>query len=106
MRVLFQIPKTPPPQLAENYSKSFREFVEACLQKNPEHVGDLGERQSERAFVLRQRPTAQQLRRMKFVSTTKPTKYLVELISRFQHWKKTHEHGGRSDGESSSDEDK
>ena len=39
MRVLFQIPKTPPPQLAENHSKSFREFVEACLQKNPEHVG-------------------------------------------------------------------
>jgi hypothetical protein len=38
MRVLFQIPKTPPPQLTENYSKSFREFVEACLQKNPEHV--------------------------------------------------------------------
>ncbi|CAF1663511.1 unnamed protein product, partial [Adineta ricciae] len=89
MRVLFQIPKTPPPQLAENHSKSFREFVEACLQKNPEH-----------------RPTASQLRRMKFVSTTKPTKYLVELISRFQHWKKTHEHGGRSDGESSSDDDK
>ncbi|CAF0800356.1 unnamed protein product [Adineta steineri] len=89
MRVLFQIPKTPPPQLTENHSKSFREFVEACLQKNPEH-----------------RPTAQQLRRLKFVSTTKPTKYLVELISRFQHWKKTHEHGGRSDGESSSDEDK
>ncbi len=38
MRVLLQIPKTPPPQLTENYSKGFREFVEACLQKNPEHV--------------------------------------------------------------------
>ena len=38
MRVLTQIPKNPPPQLTENYSRSFREFVEACLQKNPEHV--------------------------------------------------------------------
>ena len=38
MRVLLQIPKNPPPQLTENYSRPFREFVEACLQKNPEHV--------------------------------------------------------------------
>ena len=38
MRVLLQIPKNPPPQLIGNYSKMFREFVEACLQKNPEHV--------------------------------------------------------------------
>ena len=38
MRVLLQIPKNPPPQLVGNYSKLFREFVEACLQKNPEHV--------------------------------------------------------------------
>jgi hypothetical protein len=38
MRVLLQIPKNPPPQLVGNYSKLFREFIEACLQKNPEHV--------------------------------------------------------------------
>ena len=38
MRVLLQIPKNSPPQLVGNYSKFFREFVEACLQKNPEHV--------------------------------------------------------------------
>ena len=38
MRVLLQIPKNPPPQLVGNYSRLFREFVEACLQKNPEHV--------------------------------------------------------------------
>ncbi len=41
MRVLLQIPKNRPPQLTENYSKAFREFVEACLQKNPEHVGQM-----------------------------------------------------------------
>lgn len=40
MRVLLQIPKNPPPQLVGNYSRFFREFIEACLQKNPEHVSD------------------------------------------------------------------
>jgi serine/threonine-protein kinase 24/25/MST4 len=88
MRVLLQIPKNPPPQLTENYSKAFREFVEACLQKNPEH-----------------RPTAQHLRRFKFVSTTKPTKYLIELIQRYQNWKKHHQNGAKSDSDSDSDTD-
>jgi serine/threonine-protein kinase 24/25/MST4 len=88
MRVLLQIPKNPPPQLTENCSKAFREFVEACLQKNPEH-----------------RPTAQNLRRFKFVSTTKPTKYLVDLIARYQNWKKNHQNGAKSDSDSDSDVD-
>ncbi len=44
MRVLLHIPKNRPPQLPENYSKSFREFVEACLQKNPEHVSEIEKR--------------------------------------------------------------
>ena len=38
MRVLIQIPKNPPPHLVGYYSKLFREFIEACLQKNPDHV--------------------------------------------------------------------
>ena len=38
MRVLMEIPTNPPPKLGDNYSKAFREFVEACLQKNPEYV--------------------------------------------------------------------
>jgi serine/threonine-protein kinase 24/25/MST4 len=88
MRVLLQIPKNPPPQLTGNYSKAFREFVEACLQKNPEH-----------------RPTAQNLRRFKFVSTTKPTKYLVDSIARYQTWKKSHHNGAKSDSDSDSDRD-
>ncbi|CAF0939900.1 unnamed protein product [Rotaria sordida] len=89
MRVLLQIPKNPPPQLpGKDYSDAFREFVEACLQKNPQH-----------------RPTATQLRRFKFVSTTKPTKYLIELIIRYQNWKKKHDHEEKSDSGSSSDED-
>lgn len=88
MRVLLQIPKNPPPQLVGNYSKFFREFIEACLQKNPEH-----------------RPTAQQLRRLKFVSLNKSTRFLVELIERYRRWKEHHRNGGGSDSGSSSDED-
>ncbi|CAF0875109.1 unnamed protein product [Rotaria sordida] len=88
MRVLLQIPKNPPPQLVGNYSKFFREFVEACLQKNPEH-----------------RPTAQQLRRLKFVSLNKSTRFLVELIERYRRWKESHKNGAGSDSGSGSEED-
>lgn len=38
MRVLFLIPKNPPPELAGEYSKPFKEFVAACLNKDPTHV--------------------------------------------------------------------
>lgn len=39
MRVLFLIPKNNPPQLTGNYSKQMKEFIEACLNKDPENVG-------------------------------------------------------------------
>lgn len=35
MKVLFYIPKNPPPQLDETFSHLFRDFVGKCLQKNP-----------------------------------------------------------------------
>lgn len=38
MRVLFLIPKNPPPELSGNYSRLFKEFVAACLNKSPNHV--------------------------------------------------------------------
>lgn len=56
-------------------------------------------------FSFSQRPTAQQLRRLKFVSLNKSTRFLVELIERYRRWKESHKNGGGSDDGSSSDED-
>ncbi len=40
MRVLFLIPKAAAPRLeeSEGWSKDFRDFIEACLQKDPQDV--------------------------------------------------------------------
>jgi len=38
MRALFLIPKNTPPQLNGNFSKHFKEFVELCLNKDPDNV--------------------------------------------------------------------
>ncbi|KAG7326998.1 hypothetical protein KOW79_010399 [Hemibagrus wyckioides] len=71
MKVLFLIPKNNPPTLEGNYSKPLKEFVEACLNKEPSF-----------------RPTAKELLKHKLiVRYAKKTSYLTELIDRYKQWK-------------------
>ncbi|KAK7063925.1 hypothetical protein R3P38DRAFT_3382642 [Favolaschia claudopus] len=80
MKVLFLIPKNPPPVLDGNFSKPFREFVSYCLQRDP-----------------RDRPSARDLLKHKFIRMAKKTSYLTELIERHERWKA--EGGDRHDEE-------
>lgn len=86
MRVLFLIPKNEPPQLEGNFSKSFKEFVSLCTNKDPE-----------------KRPSASELLKHRFIKGAKKTSYLTELIDRYEAWLAD---GGQKDSESSDDEDK
>ncbi|KAF7792546.1 hypothetical protein EIP86_003587 [Pleurotus ostreatoroseus] len=70
MKVLFLIPKNSPPTLEGPFSKTFRDFVSYCLQRDP-----------------RDRPSARDLLKHKFVRMAKKTSYLTELIERHERWK-------------------
>ncbi|XP_066520766.1 serine/threonine-protein kinase 24 [Hoplias malabaricus] len=71
MKVLFLIPKNNPPTLEGSYCKPLKEFVEACLNKEPSF-----------------RPTAKELLKHKLiVRYAKKTSYLTELIDRYKQWK-------------------
>lgn len=84
MKVLFLIPKNNPPTLEGNYTKPLKEFIEACLNKEPSF-----------------RPTAKELLKHRFiVRHAKKTSYLTELIDRYKRWKSE-----QSQDESSSDEE-
>lgn len=73
MKVLFLIPKNPPPKLEGNFSKAFKEFVELCVQRDP-----------------RDRPSAKELLKHPFVRRAKKTSYLTELIERYERWNINH----------------
>ncbi|CED83411.1 pkinase-domain-containing protein [Phaffia rhodozyma] len=70
MKVLFLIPKNPPPTLGPQFSKPFREFVSLCLQRDP-----------------KERPTAKDLLKHRFMKTVKRPSFLTELLDRHEVWK-------------------
>lgn len=82
MKVLFLIPKNPPPQLeGEQFTPAFKEFVHLCLRKEP-----------------RERPSAKDLLKHPWVKRAKRTTYLTELIERHEQWIARH-------GDQESDDD-
>ncbi|KFV17238.1 Serine/threonine-protein kinase 24, partial [Pterocles gutturalis] len=84
MKVLFLIPKNNPPTLEGNFSKSLKEFVEACLNKDPSF-----------------RPTAKELLKHKFIlRNSKKTSYLTDLIDRHKRWKSVQSHDNSSSDDS------
>ncbi|PIO73608.1 hypothetical protein TELCIR_04420 [Teladorsagia circumcincta] len=71
MRVLFLIPKNPPPQLTgPQWSRSFKDFVELCLNKDPDN-----------------RPSASSLLKHPFIKKAKKNGILVELIERAREYR-------------------
>ena len=52
MRVLFLIPKNNPPQLTGSYSKTFKDFIDICLNKEPENVRKIGTKYLKKILVI------------------------------------------------------
>ena len=70
MKVLFLIPKAPAPRLEGNaYSRDFKDFVAACLVKDPDR-----------------RPTAKELLQHRFIRGAGVFEGLQELVQRRQMW--------------------
>ncbi|CAO1413376.1 unnamed protein product [Diamesa hyperborea] len=88
MRVLFLIPKNNPPQLTGSYSKPFKDFVEACLNKDPEN-----------------RPTAKELLKFPFIKKAKKNAYLIDLIDRYKKWKNQKGEESETESENSDSEE-
>lgn len=89
MRVLFIIPKNPPPQLEGNFSKTFKEFVSLCLNKDPN-----------------ERPTAKELLKHRFIKAAKKSSFLTELIERKQRWQQVLGNNNNEHDDDDDDDDK
>lgn len=75
-KVLFLIPKAPPPKLEGNFSAAFKDFVGCCLRKDP-----------------KERPTARELLKHPFLRKAKKSAYLTELLERQERWRMRHPKG-------------
>lgn len=70
MKVLFLIPKAPAPRLeGSSYSRNFKDFIAACLMKDPDR-----------------RPTAKELLHHRFIRSAGRVEGLQEVIQRRQIW--------------------
>ena len=67
-----------------NYTKQFKDFVEACLNKDPEN-----------------RPTSKELLKFSFIKKAKKKSYLIDLIDRFKKWKLQKTEGSETESENS-----
>lgn len=76
MKVLFLIPKNQPPTLQGDFSKSFKNFVDLCLRRDP-----------------RERPSARELLEHPFIKRAKRTSYLTELTERYERWQASDSNG-------------
>ena len=81
MKVLFLIPKNPPPTLQGDFSKYFKEFVDLCLKRSPQD-----------------RPSAKELLKHPFIRRAKKSTYLTELIERYERWQAVHDDRESDDG--------
>ncbi|CEP25222.1 unnamed protein product [Cyberlindnera jadinii] len=81
MKVLFQIPKHDPPRLeGDDWSPEFKQFVAACLQRNPN-----------------KRPSAKRLLKLsKFIQSAGKSSSLKDLIKRQQIWDLEHDDQNRT----------
>ncbi|KAL8759809.1 MAG: hypothetical protein Q9199_000533 [Rusavskia elegans] len=89
MKVLFLIPKNPPPTLEGDFSRAFKDFVELCLRRDP-----------------RERPSARDLLKHPFIRRAKKTTYLTELIERYERWQATHGDQDSDDDDEEADENR
>ncbi|KAI9344521.1 hypothetical protein DFJ73DRAFT_840223 [Zopfochytrium polystomum] len=87
LAALKKIPNAEPPRLDETWSQGFRDFVSACLKRDPT-----------------KRPSAKQLLSHKFITfvSKRSSSILTELIEKHEQWVQEH---GNADSDSSSDDD-